>query len=262
MCSDLNDFDNTTIIITFEPDEDVVPMNGININGLGAPVPIVDDAVNEAEQVFVVELRLVSSINPATVDLSIQPTSLCRIVDNDRKCIIKHAVRRECDNNYYPALAIRIGFEQSSYFYTEPLFETEINESFVSLTSFAERPIYLAKEDNVTSEQTFLVAIQVGYSALIGINAPPASLGNDYRLIETGPSVVIPFFPTESRIVFRFILLADMLAEGNEIFMASLSAQLSYELPGGSYYATFNNPINLSSETSIIIEDDDREFLL
>ena len=79
--SDLNDFDNTSIIIIFEPDEDGTPMNERS-----APIPIVDDAINEAtEQVFIVELRLINSLDPATVDLSTRPSSLCRIIDNDRK---------------------------------------------------------------------------------------------------------------------------------------------------------------------------------
>ena len=57
------------------------------MNERGAPIPIVDDAINEAtEQVFVVELRLVSSLDPVTVDLTTRPSSLCRIIDNDRKC--------------------------------------------------------------------------------------------------------------------------------------------------------------------------------
>ena len=57
------------------------------MNERGAPIPIVDDAINEAtEQVFVVELRLVSSLDPVTVDLTTRPSSLCKIIDNDCKC--------------------------------------------------------------------------------------------------------------------------------------------------------------------------------
>ena len=53
---------------------------------MSAPIFIIDDAINEAtEQVFVAELILVSSLDSATVDLSIQPSTLCRIIDNDRK---------------------------------------------------------------------------------------------------------------------------------------------------------------------------------
>ena len=52
-----------------------------------APIFVTDDAINEAiEQVFVVELRLVSSVDPARVNLTTRPSSLCRIIDyNDCK---------------------------------------------------------------------------------------------------------------------------------------------------------------------------------
>ena len=77
----MNDFNNASVTLIFEPDEDGTPMNE-----RGAPIPIVDDAINEAtEQVFIVELRLVSSLDPATVGLSRRPSSLCGITDNDRK---------------------------------------------------------------------------------------------------------------------------------------------------------------------------------
>jgi hypothetical protein len=76
----LNDFNNTNITIIFEPDEDT------EVNEKSAPIFIIDDAINEAiEQVFVVELRLISSRNAAAVDLTVRPSALCRIVDNDRK---------------------------------------------------------------------------------------------------------------------------------------------------------------------------------
>ena len=75
---DLNDFNNTNITLIFEPDENAPAM----IRVMNAPIPIIDDVINEAtEQVFVVELRLISRL----VDLSIRPSSLCRIIDNDRK---------------------------------------------------------------------------------------------------------------------------------------------------------------------------------
>ena len=56
------------------------------MSDLGAPISIIDDAINEAvEQFFVVQLSLSSSLNPAGVDISVRPTSLGRIIDNDRK---------------------------------------------------------------------------------------------------------------------------------------------------------------------------------
>ena len=76
----MNDFNNTNIILVFEPDEDR------EISEKSAPIYITDDAINEAtEQVFVAELLLINSSNPASVDLTTRPSTLCRIIDNDRK---------------------------------------------------------------------------------------------------------------------------------------------------------------------------------
>ena len=77
---DLDDFDNTVIRITFEPDENA------GVNERAAPIAVVNDLINEAdEQVFVVELRLISSTNPAGIDLIIRPASICRIFNDDGK---------------------------------------------------------------------------------------------------------------------------------------------------------------------------------
>ena len=77
--SDLNDFDDKVLTITFQADEDS-PLNDILLS-----IPITDDAINEAiEQDFVVMLNLTDSISPALTMLS-RVSSLCRIIDNDRK---------------------------------------------------------------------------------------------------------------------------------------------------------------------------------
>ena len=76
----MNDFNNTNITLVFEPDEDR------EISEKDAPIFITDDAINEAtEQVFVAELLLINSSNPASVDLNTRSSTLCRIIDNDRK---------------------------------------------------------------------------------------------------------------------------------------------------------------------------------
>ena len=51
------------------------------------PVSIVidDDVVNEADEVFVVLLELVSDVPADRVNLQVQNASLCRIEDDDRK---------------------------------------------------------------------------------------------------------------------------------------------------------------------------------
>ena len=76
----MNDFNNTNITLVFEPDEDG------EVREKDVPIFITDDAINEAtEQVFVAELLLINSSNPASVDLTTRPSTLCRIIDNDRK---------------------------------------------------------------------------------------------------------------------------------------------------------------------------------
>ena len=71
------------IRITFAPDEsETVTFNDVNV-----PIAIVNDLINEAiEQVFVVQLQLISSVNPGSIDLTTRQASLCRIIDDDRKC--------------------------------------------------------------------------------------------------------------------------------------------------------------------------------
>ena len=77
---DSADFNNANITLVFEPDEDA------EVNEKSAPIFVTDDAINEAtEQVFVAELILASSLDPAPVDLTRRPSTLCRIIDNDRK---------------------------------------------------------------------------------------------------------------------------------------------------------------------------------
>ena len=62
--------------VIFEPDEDAVTYEK------SAPVFVTDDTINEAiEQVFVVELQLVSSVDLARVDLTTRSSSLCKIID-------------------------------------------------------------------------------------------------------------------------------------------------------------------------------------
>ena len=68
------------IRIIFAPDEDR------DVNDVAAPIAIVNDLINEAtEQVFVVQLQLISSVNPGSVDLTTRQASLCRIIDDDSK---------------------------------------------------------------------------------------------------------------------------------------------------------------------------------
>ena len=161
-------------------------------------------------------------------------------------------------------VAIRIGFELPSYTYLEPMFETDIDMFFESPSGMpVNGPVFLAKEDNVTSEQTFLVVVQVSSSVPPGQGIQPATLDVDYRLSAAGTSVVLQFSPMVQRINFLFTLFPDTLPEGTEAFFASSAPADVTQLPDGRIVPvpTFLNPNVLSAGIFIIIEDDDREFL-
>ena len=247
----MNDFNNTKIIITFEPDE------FIEIDEMSAPILVFDDAINEAtEQVFVVELQLVSSLDQATVDLATRPTSLCMIIDNDRKC--KEYVIETVDHTKIATIAIGVDFELSEYTYKEPQFEEFIDEFYVSPTGRPENgPIYLVKINNMTSEQTFLVSIQVTdvFGTVVGL---------DYRLGQAGQAsvhnVTEHFNASQQRVPFRFTLLPDTLPEGPEAFLASLCLKDAQLLPDGTEETFPTTSLISASEVFIIILDDDRKF--
>ena len=80
---DSNDFNNTVIRITFDPDEN---KTHVSDDERAAHIALINDAVNEAdEQVFIVQLRLINSTNSGAIDITIRQNSLCRITDDDRK---------------------------------------------------------------------------------------------------------------------------------------------------------------------------------
>ena len=159
--------------------------------------------------------------------------------------------------------AIRIGFELPGYTYMEPMFEEIIDQFYISPTGLpVNGPIYLAKENNVTSEQTFLLSIQVTDSTP-GLNIRSATLDADYRIASPGQTArTLPFLATNDRIDFQFLLFPDTLPEGNEAFQLSVSPQDTQMMSDGTIatFPTFLNPESLASETFVVIEDDDRKF--
>ena len=151
-------------------------------------------------------------------------------------------------------IEIRIGFELPDYTYNEPLFEEFIDAFYVSPTGRPENgPIFLVKENNVTSEQTFLVFFQAKDSA--PSSAKPATVEEDYRF--TSQSVF--FEASRQRIPFTFSLQPDFLPEGTEGFQASVSYIWRER---NLRYPISLNPISLASEIFITIIDDDRKFQL
>ena len=83
---DRRDFSTDVITIRFEADQ-----TGPQVNEVTAPVPIVDDDIDEAqEEVFMIDLTLLSSIN-ITLTLINRRSSLCILNDNDgRYMYVKH----------------------------------------------------------------------------------------------------------------------------------------------------------------------------
>ena len=126
-------------------------------------------------------------------------------------------------------------------------------------------PIYLVKENNVSSEQTFQVVVQVTSSVPPGRGIQLATLDADYRLSVAGKSyVVLSFGPREQRINFSITLFTDTLPEGMEGFLVRSAPGHPGQLPDGTTLpvSVYLNPIALSAESFVLIEDDDREFYI
>ena len=177
--------------------------------------------------------------------------------------MVNNIVLFKCTQSTY-FTAIRIGFELPSYTYLERMFDEDIDDFFEPESGLAANgPVFLAKEDNVTSEQTFLVVIQTSGSVPPGKFIEPATLGVDYRLPGSTTVVVLQFPPRFQRINFPFTLLFDTLPEGTEAFLASSAPEDTAQLPDGTTVplSTYLHPNALFSESFIIIEDDDREFI-
>ena len=120
-------------------------------------------------------------------------------------------------------------------------------------------PIFLIKENNVTSEQTFLIVIEVTGSVSEGAN--PATLGpnGDYEVAGGNTVANITFVPNQQRLNFGLMLNPDNIPEGTEAFLATSLRQDTAEgvvFPLPDYL----NPTYAS--TFINILDDDRESIL
>ena len=151
-----------------------------------------------------------------------------------------------------------IGFQNASYTFPEPQFETE---------TFG--VVFLEKENGRISEQEFRVVFEVS-TVTPNSNIRPATIltrdafgtiiNNDYVLLDPDQTVIISYFlPSAQTLEFVFTLLPDEIPEGTEAFHASSSPS------EGADYADYTIPTELNTlfaETFIIIEDDDRELYM
>ena len=144
----------------------------------------------------------------------------------------------------------------------EPMFEETIDENYVPLSNSTSGPVFLVKEDNITSEQIFVIVIQVVNSSFDGstyYNA--ATLSVDYY---ANTESVVQFLPGEERTVVEFTLLPDNFSENTEAFLAILSSINTVAIDNNMIYhnvSTFLPPMSLSNRTYIKIIDNDRKFL-
>lgn len=82
MFPDEADFDTTIQTVTFPADE-FSPLTSVS-----ATIGVTDDDINEAdEQLLVAYLEAVQAVDMSMLDNTEHNTSLCRIVDNDRKYV-------------------------------------------------------------------------------------------------------------------------------------------------------------------------------
>ena len=155
----------------------------------------------------------------------------------------------------YNCAVIRIGFEFGSYEVTEP---NPGDDNEIS------NLVYLIREDNRKSEQTYSVDLTVGDP---GGNAKPATIETsdinesfDYSfgLVDQTKQNVL-FLPTVDRIAFVFSLNPDLAVEGTETFRAT-SAQVT---PSGDF-PVFQTPSGVTAfaNTLINILDNDGKYQL
>ena len=110
----------------------------------------------------------------------------------------------------------------------------------------------LVKEGNRLTEQTFSVAIGIDTSAV----AREATLGSDFTItrINDAGSLSLLFPPSAERISLNFFLQPDLIAEGDEAFLAFISpSEMSIVYsPPNAFSSVFRS-------TMITIIDNDRK---
>ena len=118
---------------------------------------------------------------------------------------------------------------------------------------------FLIKENDVVSEQTFLIVIEVSEATPPNQNdINRATRGADFT---SALAPVVQFSSLIQRINFDFTLLPDDFPEGTESFLATSAPVDSSEVGGVTFDApSFLPPVTLSDRTYILIEDDDCKF--
>ena len=131
------------------------------------------------------------------------------------------------------------------------MFEETVDSSYLpKSTSLANGPVYIVKENNKFSEQTFQIFVQVATGLVpSGQDIQPATVNTDYRFSVLS-HMVLQFLPGQQKLNVPFTLLHDDLTERSEAFLLTMTPKhgMQFKLP------TFSVPINLSVESFVIIE--------
>lgn len=125
-------------------------------------------------------------------------------------------------------------------------------------------PVFLVKENDVVSEQTFVVTVQV--SSSVPPSQPsiqPATLGEDYSVGSQDITVVTStFLASQQRLAFSFTLFPDETVEETEAFLATSAVGDQSTIGSQFFVPRYLAPITTTRNAYILIEDDDGEFNL
>lgn len=116
--------------------------------------------------------------------------------------------------------------------------------------------LMLAKEDNITTEQTFAVEISTGFSQIY-LPATRLTARSDYAFLDSNEKSLTVFFPPTYQVInITLTIIDDDIAEGIEAFVLHL---MSSNLEGApSYYF----PNKLFADVTVMIQDDDGKTVL
>ena len=196
-------------------------------------IPINNDNINEADQVFVITLNLPNDLEnqfERYVTLS-RNVSIGYIMDDDRKFAILCAWLIIIHFIHYNS-AINFSFEEPSYTFIEPPFRDY-------------RILFLNKDRE--TEQTFCVSFK-DRSYNISDHYQPATLDKDFERIFSA-SMNFLFLTSEQNIPYLFVLLHDNITEDTEAFI--ISAEI-WE---------YTDSLNYTVESNIIIVDSQSKFI-
>ena len=144
--------------------------------------------------------------------------------------------------SYFSRAVIRIGLEFPSYTFLEEKFDHEVEEVFV------------AKENNVITEQTFLIVVEAR-TETPNNSIGPAIHDQDYSLNVGGQqTIILQVTPQEQKVLVPFVVFSDTEIERVESFRFTTSSARR------NGYPIFSSPLVLHQSAFIFILDNDGNY--